>query len=100
MKNLDLSSLKNTLNAIKNSIVKYRVSLFVIIVASVFGILIMGISNKAATEPTEQQINEAINSVKVVEVDDEAIRVVQQLQDNNIYITTLFDPGRVDPFSD
>ena len=100
MKDLNITSLKNKLTGVKNWVVRYRILLFVIVVSSVLGFMILRIAQMSTQEPTEQQKAEALLTVKVVKIDEKAITVIKQLESKNISIQTLFEPGRYDPFND
>lgn len=100
MKNLNSQSLKASIVTLKDWIVKYRISIFIFIVATILGFMLLRISNMATLEPTDTQKVEAKASIKIVRVNEDAISVIKNLQDKNISVETLFDPGRYDPFSD
>ena len=100
MKDLQLQSLTKYVTGVKNWIIKYRISLFVTAVAVAFGFMTLRIATMSTAEPTSQQKAEALVSIKVVKIDENAIEVINQLQDKNIPVETLFDPGRYDPFND
>lgn len=100
MKN-DLStlSLKNSLVKFKDFVVRYRFVIFIIIVSLIIGFMFIRIAIMSTAVPNSQQEAEAKN-VQVVEIDNESILIIKQLEDKNISIQALFDPGRYDPFSD
>jgi hypothetical protein len=100
MKDLNVSSITSSIVSVKNWVVQHRIVLFIVIVSSVFGFMILRIAQMSTMEPTSQQKTEALQSIKIVKIDESAITVIKQLEYKNIAIDTLFDPGRYDPFSD
>ena len=62
--------------------------------------MILRIAQMSTMEPIPQQKTEALQSIKIVKIDESAITVIKQLENKNIAIDTLFDPGRYDPFND
>lgn len=100
MKNLQSSQLLASLVTIKDLIVRYRIILFAFIIAIIMGFMILRISQMSTMEPSVQQKNDALQSVKVVKIDESAINVIKQLESKDITIEALFDPGRYDPFQD
>ena len=100
MKNdLNISSLKDSINNAKEFIVKYRHVLFIILVASVVGFMFIRIAKMSTAEPKDYQINE-VKTVQKLKLNEDSIEIIQNLQDRNISIQALFDPGRYDPFND
>lgn len=100
MKDLKLTPFINLAMSVKNWLIKYRVILFIVVVSSAYGFMILRIAQMSTIEPTQQQKSEALLSVKIVKINEEAITVIKQLEDQNISIETLLDPGRYDPFND
>jgi hypothetical protein len=93
-------SVINTFNKVKLFIIKYKITLFLVISCSLIGLIIIDITIQADANPTQSQIDEAKKSVKVITFKKESINVINNLREQNITIDTLFDPGRVDPFND
>lgn len=100
MKDIHTPSVKDTLITIKNWLVRYRITLFIVSVTAVVAFMIFRISQMSTMEPTESQKAEAKQSVKVVKVNENTITIIKNLQGNNISIEALFEPGRYDPFND
>ncbi|PID32484.1 hypothetical protein CR970_00200 [Candidatus Saccharibacteria bacterium] len=69
-----------------------------------FGILCMflvyQINSYASVEPTEDEIAEQLKVIQRPHIDDELVVKIQQLQDQNIEVRTLFEQARNNPFSE
>lgn len=86
------------LSIVKDFIARFAVIVFILFVALVFGFLTLNIANYANHEPTEEQIEERLSSLRRVSLDEEAVQKIQELQDQNINLESLFDNGRDNPF--
>ena len=93
-------SINKTYNSFKTFVVKYKITIFLVIACSLIGLILIDITRKADANPSQVQIDEAKKSVKVITFKKESIDVINNLREQNITIDTLFDPGRVDPFND
>lgn len=88
----------NKLQPVKIFIVRYAVIIFIISAAAIFGFMTLQISRYSNAEPTSDQIEEKKNSLKQVKLNDEAVQKIQELEDKNINIESLFNNGRDNPF--
>lgn len=100
MKNdLSVTSIKDYAAKAKDIVIKYRHILFALLVAGVIGFMFLRIANMSTAEPEGYQINEA-KTVQALKLNEDSIDIILSLQDRNISIEALFDPGRYDPFND
>jgi hypothetical protein len=95
---MKLDFILNKLSTVKDFIARYAVILFIVFVALVFGFLTLRIANYSNHEPTEVQIEETLSSIKTVKLDEESIEKIEELQDRNINLESLFNNGRANPF--
>ncbi len=79
---------------------RYKLEVFVIFVCIIFGFLIMKISVYSTQEPSSNSLDEKIKTVKLPKVDEEAVRNIQKLEDQNIEVKSLFNDARNNPFSE
>jgi hypothetical protein len=86
------------LNFVKDFIVRYAVMIFFVGIALVFGFLILKISSYSNYEPSDDQIEESLTAVRTVRLNDEAVQKIEELQDRNISLESLFNNGRANPF--
>lgn len=86
------------LQPVKSFIVRYAVIIFIIVVAGIFGFMSLQISIYSNSEPTSDQIDEKKSSLSQVRLNDEAAQKIQELEDKNINIESLFNNGRANPF--
>lgn len=95
---LDTKKLLSQLNTIKNFIVRWAVIIFIVGTALVFVFLIFRISSLSNYEPTDDQIEERLSATNAVRLDSDAVQKIEELQDRNISLESLFNNGRANPF--
>lgn len=87
-----------SLQPVKLFFIRYAVVIFIIMVAGILGFMTLQISLYSNAEPTSDQIDEKKNSLKQVKLNDESVQKIQELEDKNINIESLFNNGRDNPF--
>ncbi len=98
--NLEIKDLSQKLTPVLVILKKYKTLLFIVLVASIFAFLILRINAYAQTEPSEDAITEKLTTVSRPKVDEDALEKIQQLQDQNIEVKSLFEQARNNPFSE
>lgn len=79
---------------------KYTVLIFIISLALVFGFLVVSINKYSKLEPTEEAIAEKLTKAQRPKIDENALSKIQQLEDQNIEVQSLFKQARDNPFSE
>lgn len=95
---LDTKDLLAKLTTFKNFIARYAVIIFIVIVSLVFAFLVYRIASYSNQEPNDDQIEERLSSFSSVKLDDETVQKIEELQDRNISLESLFNNGRANPF--
>ncbi len=83
---------------IKDWVAHHAVIIFVVCVGLVFGFLTLRIASYSNEEPSDDQIEERLSTAQALRLNNEAIQKIQELQDRNISLESLFDNGRDNPF--
>ena len=79
---------------------KYTSLIFIVSLALVFGFLVISINKYSKLEPSEEAIAEKLTTVQRPKIDEDALNKIQQLEDQNIEVQTLFKQARDNPFSE
>jgi hypothetical protein len=79
---------------------RYAVILFVIFFAGLGIYLVMKIDEFSRVDPGIAQVETRLSEVKKSRIDEDTITALEQLEDKNISIESLFNNGRVNPFED
>lgn len=87
-----------TIDKITAFLVRYKLTILLALASLILSILFITISSLANVSPSDQQISQAEETVKLITIKKESIKVVESLQENNISIESIFAPGRYDPF--
>ncbi len=98
--NIDLKSVSKELKQILSKFKRYSVVLAIVIIVGLYAYLVMQISSSATTEPSQAQVAEELGAVKRLRIDQESIDKIQQLEDQNIVVQSLFEEARDNPFSE
>lgn len=97
--------MKQSIDDLKKKLVKalafcsrYSFLIFFIIFAAMSGFLVTRIGELSRAEPSQAEIDQRLQDIKMPKVDDDAIAKLKELQGRNISIEALFDNGRTNPF--
>lgn len=94
---------KQISNAAKNALQRaqgYATFIFIIVVLLIYVFLVFRISTLTQAEPSEDAVAEKSGTVKRLKIDQGSIDKIQQLQDQNIAVQSLFDTARSNPFEE
>jgi hypothetical protein len=95
---MNIESLTPKLLNIKDYLSKHAVILFILLVVSVFGFMVIRIYLLSSAEPTSNQVDEKLSTYRIVKLDTKIVELFRSLEDRNISIESLFDNGRTNPF--
>ena len=100
MKQILPTKISKSVTSITRLIGRYRLVLFVIIVAGIYGYIVFTINSLSHAEPTPDQISSQTRPIKATKIDPKVIQQLQQLQDNSVSVKALFNETRVNPFQE
>lgn len=102
MKNIELNpqQLKNSLKQLAIKMQRYAVFIFIIGVLGLYGFLVYQIGQLSQAEPKADDTTEQLKAVKRLKLDQSSINKMQQLEDQNVGVQTLFESARQNPFQD
>ncbi len=98
MKNLDSKQLGNAVRAMLMKLQRYATFIFIITILLIYSFLVLRISILSQAEPTEDAITEKSNVVKRLKIDEDSIKKIEQLEDQNVGVKSLFKDARDNPF--
>ena len=79
---------------------KYLVFSTVIFFLAIYAFLTFQINVLSKRDPTDAQVQDAINAIKRPKVDKVTIDKIQELKDQHVEVQSLFDQARQNPFSE
>ncbi len=98
--NLDLKSSLKSLQKYGVIVQKYKLIIFITVSFGIYGYLVMQISEAAQKEPTESQIDEKSAGTKKLKIDQNSVSKIEQLEDQNVIVQSLFETARDNPFQE
>jgi predicted negative regulator of RcsB-dependent stress response len=98
--NLELKDIPAKLEPVIQKIRRDIVLIFIVTLAVIFGFLVFRISQLAQSEPSETAVEEKLQQVKRPKIDEKAVEKIQQLEDTNVQVRSLFKQARENPFQE
>lgn len=99
-KNIDIKQFTKVLRSTLEKILHYAGFLFVITILLIYAFLILRISVLSDPNTAGVGAAEQMNTVKRLKVDQSSIDSIEQLEDQNIGVQSLFEEARDNPFQD
>lgn len=81
-------------------VTKYRVIIFIILVAAIYGYVLTQVNALSNAEPSQDKVTSELNVIRPPHIDKKAAEQLKALQDNSVTVKTLFEQARDNPFSD
>lgn len=79
--------------------IRYRKLYFLVLVALVYGFVIMRIMSLRSQEPNQTDVSSA-TTVAQPHIDQATVNKIKQLQDNSVNVQALFNQARQNPFQE
>lgn len=98
--NLDLKNIKNKFREFVSHYKKYASFVFIVIILCLYTFLVYQISRFSLAEPDPAAVDAKVQSIGRLKIDQESINKIQQLEDQNINVQSLFESARDNPFQD
>jgi hypothetical protein len=98
MKNADIKDLPKLLFAGLRKLGRYSGFLLFLLIASIYVYVVYNINSLSDPTIDQAQVIQEATALPVPQVDDDAAKQLQTLQDNSVSVQTLFEQGRTDPF--
>lgn len=97
--NLSLNELTNKLSGVLELVKRYRLLLFFLLVASLYGFILFRISILANAEPSPEAVTSQVEAVQVPRIDEKVVQQLESLEDNSSGVRSLFNQARSNPFN-
>lgn len=98
MSSLDIKELPKKIAAMFKKVGKYGVFICVILVLATYSFLVFRIRTLATHEPDDEVVSERLDNLRRPKIDQATIDKIQQLQETNVQVKSLFDQARDNPF--
>lgn len=97
---LDFKNLPDKLLPAIAFLKRYAVFISIIVVLGIAVFFVLRINQYSRMEPSDQAVEEKLQTVQRPKVDQSVLSKIQQLQDQNVQVQTLFDQARNNPFNE
>lgn len=97
---LDSNLLNKLSETLRASASKYGKFVAILIVLTLFGFIFYRIGYFNNLEPSEDEITEKLLTVQRPRIDKDIVEKLENLEDQNIQVQTLFNQARENPFDE
>lgn len=98
--NISIDSFSQKFAKLKKSLAHNSTFLYVLIVLVAYTFLVVRINILNRSEPTDEAVAEKLQSVQRPKLEPELLKKIQDLQDQNVEVQSLFKQARDNPFSE
>lgn len=98
MKDINVNQISSALGHVVKRLSKYSSFIFIISVLLIYTFLVFRIGTLSQAEPDPSAVTEKANTVRRLKLDQGEIAKIQQLEDQNIAVKSLFESARDNPF--
>lgn len=98
--NIDLKKISGYLMRPVQFVKQYAVFIFIMGILFISVFFVFRINQYSRMEPTDDAIDQKLQTVQRPKVDQSVLDKIQQLQDQNVQVQTLFDQARDNPFNE
>jgi hypothetical protein len=98
--NFKISDLSAKAKPVLGFLKRYLKFIFIVVLLGIFSFLVFRINQYSRAEPTEDAVAEKLQTAKRPKVDQAVLDKIQQLQDQNVQVHSLFDAARNNPFNE
>jgi hypothetical protein len=100
MKDLNLSELLDKALEQVERAKRYAPIFFCLFLAIIYGFVVYRVQVLNSSEPSASDVAAQSQTASVPHIDPTVLRQLQQLQDNNVSVQTLFSQSRSNPFQE
>lgn len=99
--NFNLNIIKSQLPKYKHLFERYAVFIFLVTFLGIYIFLVHQIGSLINSEPSPQAVTEtSTKPISRLKIDKDAVSQMQQLENQNIQVKTLFNEARQNPFAE
>ncbi len=98
--NIEVKNILPILKSKSQGLIRHGKFIFILVALSMSGFLVFQINRLTSMEPTPEQLTAQQELIKRPKIDQETINKIEQLEDQNIAVQSLFQAARDNPFQD
>lgn len=93
------TDIKTTLRDTVQKAIRFKATLFVIVVAATYGFIVWRASDLANVQADQNAVSKQTSTLQP-HIDPATIQKIKELQDNSVNVRSLFDQSRQNPFKE
>lgn len=97
---IDIKPVLDKIAPLSEFLRKYFKLLFFLGVAGLLAYLLLQINLLANSEPTPEEVSAKLLEVRKPRVDEDTVKIVEDLQDNSSQVRAIFNEARDNPFAE
>ncbi len=97
---IETTSIVDQLKKVSRFVVRYKAVISIVAIVALYGWLVWQINVLGQREPTQQAVDEKLQTIKQPKIDKATIEKIQQLEDNSVEVQALFKQARENPFQE
>ena len=98
--NLDIKQIEAAAKKLAQRVKPYRVFIVLMLFLVLFGVVIARIGSYGAKEPSADQVSEKLTTIKRPILKDETKKKIEELENQNVEVKSLFESARQNPFNE
>lgn len=102
MKNIELKfslkELPSRFAPILKKVLKYGHVIFIVTALASYSFLVWRINSLSQAKPSQDQLTEKLNDIRLPKIDQSVVDKLKQLEDNSVEVKSLLDSARENPF--
>lgn len=98
--NIKPKDIVNKIKPLAIAVKKHRIVIGIICIIVLYGWLVFQINVLSGQEPTDEYVNAKLQKVKRPIIDEEIVKKIENLQDENIEVQAIFKQARENPFQE
>lgn len=98
--NISLGNFSPKLKKIRHSLRRNGVFLYVLAMLCAYTFLVVRINLLNRSEPSDDAVTEKLQSVQRPKIQQDLLKKIQDLEDQNVEVQSLFKQARENPFSE
>jgi hypothetical protein len=99
-KKLDAGTLTEQLSVVLVKLKQYRLILFLLFVAAIYGFVFLRINTLNNAQPSSDAVAAQNNPIQASHIDKTVVKQLESLRDNSVNVQTLFEQARNNPFQE
>ena len=98
--NIDLKDISKRITPLLAKLQRYATFIFIVGFLFIYVFLVIRINLLNRQEPSDDAVSEKLKTVQRPKIDKDTLTKIQELQDQNVDVQSLFKQARDNPFSE